>query len=271
MVPRTYRFTSAPPMEGFDEKNARRKSTKTVSPKPVQTLTLRPATPARTTTEPAQRETKPVAVPTPERTRSAEARNMPTLSNSAPNGSRENTKAHDPHALPPAVAALLAMTEIPRPRRNQFRRRSAHPRSISIDELVSEWKNDDSLKTSYGSSPALSILLEDIDGSEEPCPTPEDGVIEESFLHTRTTSAESMPSLEADDRSIVSNGSPSTPESLRSRKSISNLKKEKQPRSLPAAEECASSHPLIPPLPEEEDADIALMLSSQTKARAPAR
>ena len=90
---------------------------------------------------------------------------------------------------------------------------------------------------------------------------------EESLLHTRTTSAESVPSLDADNRSIISNSSPSTPESLRSRKSILNLKREKSSRSLPVAEDCASQHPLVPPLPEDEDPDDGLILSPPNASR----
>ena len=265
MVPRAYRHRMVPPMD-FDEKNGRKLVRKNVSPKPERTQALRPTTPARTTTEPVRLPTQPVAVPLPERTRSAEARSMPTLNNRVPNDIRNRREAHDASALPPAVAALLAVTQIPRPTRHQLRRRSVNPRRISIDELVNEWKSEDFLNASYSSSPALSILLEDVDGREEPCPTPVESVKEESCLHTRSTSAESMPSLEADDKSIRSNGSPSTPGSLRSRKSISNLRKEKS-RSLPTTEECATSHPLVPGPPDDDDPDDGLILSPSNNSR----
>ena len=241
---------------------------KSVLPNPDRIQALRPTAPARTTTEPPRSVTQPVNVPTPERTLSAETESMPTLHNRVSNGYRRKETAHDPNALPPAVAAILAVTEIPRPKRNQFRRRSANPRRISIDELVNEWTNDESLNASYSSSPALSVLLEDVNGREEPYATPQESVQEESFLHTRSTSAESVPSLEADDRSILSSESLSTPESLRSRKSISNLKKEKA-RSLPVAEECASRHPLVPPLPGDEDPDEGLIISPPNTSRTP--
>lgn len=210
--------------------------------------------------------TQPVSVPTPERKHSAEPRTMPAVNRVAIAGRRKPSN-HDPNALPPAVAALLAVTEIPRPKRNQFqRRRSAHPRPISLDELVNEWKNDESLITSYGSSPALSILLEDPEGREEPCPTPAESLPDEGFVYMRSVSAESVPSLEADDRSILSTESLPTPESLRSRKSSQNLKEKS--KSLPTSEECASDHPLVPSQEDPDDAIIRTMLNS-AKSKTP--
>ena len=260
MVPRSFRYASAPPVEHFDEKNVRKVVRKSASPRPERRQGLKPKTSAQTTTEPVRVPSPSLAVPTPERPRIQAAHSMPTNS-SRPSLDHKNLAPHNPHALPPAVAALLAVTEIPRPKRNQFRRRTANPRRMSIDELVNEWKNDDLVSKSLSSSPSLNILLEDTDGREEPYPTPEESMKEGSLLYTRSTSAESVPSLEADDQSILSSDSLSAPESLRSRRSNSNLKKEK-PRSVPMTEECASNHPLVPSSHEEhDDPDDTLILS----------
>ncbi|KAM3422997.1 hypothetical protein BST61_g473 [Cercospora zeina] len=76
---------------------------------------------------------------------------------------RRKPSAHDPNALPPAVAALLAVTAIPPRRPNRYRSHPATRRRISIEELISEWRNDESLRQAYGSpsSAALGVLLED--------------------------------------------------------------------------------------------------------------
>ena len=265
MVPRSFSYTAAPPIQSLDEKNVRTNPRKSMSPKTRVTSAPRPPSPARTITEPARMPTQPVSVPKSERNVAADAKSMPPVNRSASTIGKKPSN-HDPNALPPAVAALLAVTEIPRPKRNQFRRRSANPRRISLDELVHEWKNDESLKSTYGSSPALSILLEDPDGGEAPFPATAESVPDEGFLYTRSVSAESVPSLEADDRSIRSNESLSTPESLRSRKSITNLKKQAS-RSLPTAEECASDHPLADNPEQDEDPDDGLILSPANLSR----
>lgn len=164
--------------------------------------------------------------------------------------------AHDPNALPPAIAALLAVTAIPPRRPNRYRSKRGADRRISIEELVSEWKSDESLKHNYGSSAALSVLLEDAEYMLSKGCTGE-----MNYLTARSASAESMPSLTSDDHSVLSD-SESTPGSLRSRRSFSNLKKEKS-RSLPAVENCALDHPLAFQPEAEED---GLLLPIQKKA-----
>lgn len=154
--------------------------------------------------------------------------------------------------MPPAVAALLAVTAIPPPKTNQFRRRKSSQRQISIDELVQEWRSDDTLRTSYGSNTSLDLLLGSADeyGPEMSS--------SEGLVGSRSTSSESIPSLEADDRSVLSFTDPSTPESVRSRKpsSINSSGRRGKARLSPASEDCASDHPLIlltPTLELEDD------------------
>ncbi len=199
--------------------------------------------------------TPPVDVPRPERASSTDTVKMPAVRKTKPKGSTGRSVPHDSSALPPAVAALLAVTQIPRPKPNQFRRRPAvSNRRVSIDELVSEWKSEESLGASYSTSPALSMLLEDQEAEETAGLENEDA--EEDYLNTRSTSLESLPSLEDDDKSVISNSSLPTPKSLRSRRSISNLKRDNS-RSLTASVECVSNHPLVPRLEtRDEDLDI---------------
>ena len=268
LVPRSYKYSSSPPKEMYvDEKSGgRRAGRKSASTKPVNTFNDRPSSPVRTSTEPLKPMTKPVAVPQqPERTHSATAQTMPVRSRNIPSQtSRRSAGTHDPNALPPAVAALLAMTTIPPPRPNQFRRKSRDQRRMSIDELVSDWKSDDALKASYSSSPALSILLEDASDGEDTVAGSHDSTAGAGFLHSRSPSSESVPSLEADDRSVISMSNPRTPESLRSRKSSGNLK---QARGRPAVtrEESTLDHPLVP-RPESEDDDLLLSASNSRSA-----
>lgn len=171
---------------------------------------------------------------------------------------RRKSPAHDPNALPPAVAALLAVTAIPPRKPNRYRKRPGSDRRISIEELIKNWKSDSSLKSSSYGSPVLNILLEDTDCEDE---DGKDGGPDPAFLNARSASSESMPSLEADDRSVLSVGSPSTPGSLRSRKSYQNLKTKS--RSLPTAEDCAFDHPLVPRSDPDED-DFLLPTQKQS-------
>lgn len=185
---------------------------------------------------------------------------MPSRSRNVPSrGKRKPPAAHDPTAMPPAVAALLSMTTIPPPKPNQFKRRPRAERRVSIDELVNEWKSDDTWKaSSYSSSPALSVLLEDASDGEGHSVSIDESGTEDGLMHARSTSSDSVPSLEADDRSVFSLGSPSTPESLRSRKSSSNLKRDRM-RLRAFTEDASADHPLeAVPLPGDED---SLLLS----------
>lgn len=171
--------------------------------------------------------------------------------------------AHDPQSLPPSVAALLAVTQIPRPKAHPSRRRKSNHREISIDELVQEWKNDVSLSPSYGSSPAMSMLLEERDETDlQSKSLPEEHA--KDYWQSRSTSAESVPMLENDDHSILSLPSPPTPEfSLASRRSSAVFKKEK-PRSLPTTEDCGLDHPLVPTLSNDEPDESFIISSSET-------
>ncbi|CAK3812735.1 Hypothetical predicted protein [Lecanosticta acicola] len=191
---------------------------------------------------------------------------MPSYKSATYHCGRRKPSAHDPNALPPAVAVLLAVTAIPPRRRNRYRGKSGPERRISIEELVRDWKTDHSLKSSYGSSPALNVLLEDTDEYLfEDAPRKDSGLSQPCYLNARSASSESMPSLESDDRSILSVGSPSTPESLRSRRSYQNLKRDKA-RSLPASEDCALDHPLVPRAESDDADDFLLPVQKQTPA-----
>lgn len=168
---------------------------------------------------------------------------------------RNMPEQHRPEALSPSVAALLAMTTIPR-RPRQSRARLSDKRQISIDELINEWKSDDRLGKSYDSSP-LSILLDQADDCEESASPSYQSSQYSRPPYERSTSSDSIPSLEADESSLLSFGSPATPDSIRSRKFSTNSRKE-SPRSQPIRESCIEDHPLkAAPEVEEDDFQFA--------------
>lgn len=270
MVPRSFKYGAvpSPASKGFDEKEGRRKSSYNsiissrvpavprsqtpVSPKSPSIE--RPSTQTRAVTDPMRPVSKPVDVPTRRK-----------IASPATPSTRKSSVAtlHRGDALPPSVAALLAITTIPPPRPHQVRRRrTTGTAQVSIDELVRQWKNDDSLQPGLASSPTMSLLLEsDEDEGEEALA--EEGA-ESRTPRTRSTSSESVPSLDADEQSLLSVRSPSTPASLRSRRSMSNLKREKV-KSSSLVEDCLDDHPLSPAQEAHESWDFGPSLT-QTRS-----
>ncbi|KAK5119065.1 hypothetical protein LTR62_000276 [Meristemomyces frigidus] len=162
------------------------------------------------------------------------------------------------------------MTTIPPRRPTQYRRKSREQQRVSIDELVNEWKNEDRLKASYSSSPALSVLLESAAFGEEQLAVSQDSCVGARCMSTRSASSESMPSLEGDERSVLSLSSPRTPESLRSRKSLTNLRRGKPRPSFSREETVDDCHPLAPtPLLSDSDADDVVMATPRRRPSAP--
>ncbi|KXL41541.1 hypothetical protein M433DRAFT_136856 [Acidomyces richmondensis BFW] len=237
--------------------------------------------------------TRPMPVPTPGYNSAPAARRpchqVPARKRGGGGGG--TTAAHDPTALPPAVAALLAITTIPPPRRNQFRRHRTPQQTphMSIDDLVASWKSDEFASH----SPELSLLLG------------EDDAVEREDLgdlgSLRTSSSESVPSLDPDEDDPGGRGSssgvggggascegPSTPPSLRSCKSTGNLRRgggggsssssistggggRVKERWVPKREDVGSLHPLAEP-PAEESSEPAAVFVVPTKKKAlPAR
>lgn len=198
---------------------------------------------------------RPVDVPSPEKARFSGAKTMGHSKGRTSSAGRKKDQMpaqHRADALSPSVAALLAMTTIPR-RQKQTQRRSSSRRQVSIDELVNEWKSDDSLVKSYESSP-LSILLESADEHEEPRSSSLQSELYHRSSYERSESSDSVPSLEGDASSMFSMGSPATPTSMRSRKS--SMVRKESPRT-PCIRESVEDHPLIPlPHGEEDELDF---------------
>lgn len=248
LVPRSFKYSSSPLRESSGQRKSTTKSQNIPAspprldqprlctlPSPQAPWTLTSAMPA--TPQPS----KPVEIPV-RRSHGDYVSQRTTRSRS--NGSRKSRdteKKHRPDALPPAVAALLAVTAIPPPR-SQPRPRKNPVRDISIDELVQEWRKDTSAKSSYSCTP-LDMLL----GS-----TDEDDY--ETMYSSRSTSCDSIPSLDADDGSMLSVSNPATPDSVRSRKlSTASYRKEKS-FLTPESKACGYDHPLgLPSIDFDED------------------
>ncbi|CAO2655340.1 Nn.00g104040.m01.CDS01 [Neocucurbitaria sp. VM-36] len=196
---------------------------------------------------------KPVVIPPRMPLRSATS--AQTVRSRGHNGGRptRTPKSHDPHAIPPAVAALLAVTAIPKmPARR--RKQSTMDRTMSMDELIQEWKQDDSeVPPSVVGSP-LDLLLGRVDESEDDYGSLVSMEQEkESFVTSRSISSESIntipPSLDFDDPSFSSHwDNLSTPDSL-SRKSLTERKEKVV--SSPPKEDCILDHPLLHFGPDE--------------------
>lgn len=209
--------------------------------------------------------TEPVSIPSPkvphvaqsERTRSGSHCTIMSAERSASVNiaRRKQPSAYGPPTgLPPAVATLLAVTAIPPRRPNRYRTKPGSHRRISIEELINDWKSDDTFKQSVGSpgSVALNTLLEDDDdlGPESHDAT------EPAYLNARSASSDSMPSLDSDSQSVLSIGSASTPGSLRSRQSFTTLRKDKSRSLLAASRDCAFDHPLITRVDNEDHDEL---------------
>jgi len=171
---------------------------------------------------------------------------------------RKLSEKHDPNSLPPAVAALLAVTSIPPPSRIN-RRRPSQQRRISIDELIQEWRQEDGLSTSEGYKSPLDVLLEPADETDNEDDRLLAGMDDEkdpALLSSRSVSSDSIasttpslaPSLDGAHSTVSNFSAPQTP-SYRTRKP-SAIRLEKVVSS-PPAENCLDSHPLQTPTSNE--------------------
>lgn len=270
LVPRSFKYSSPPatPTPTNHIKPTLRNTSRDKLPATpdAKQRSPRAATESRSQTPPPptpddmmRKPSRPVDVPSPEKARFSGSKTMGHSKGKALGAGKKKDQMPSQHradALSPSVAALLAMTTIPR-RSRQTQRRSSSKRQVSIDELVNEWKSDDSLVKSYESSP-LSILLESADEQEEARSSSLQSELYHRSSYERSESSDSVPSLGEDANSMFSMGSPATPTSMRSRKSSMVTRKE-SPRT-PCIRESCVDHPLIP-LPHGEDNELEFTTS----------
>ena len=253
MVPRSYRYLQRPssPDRQTEKMGLRtskppsvptRTSSVPTEEKPAQT----PKPPPRMVSDPVPIHSKPVVIPPRTPTRSSIS--TQTVRARGQNGGRRPRvpEDHRQNGIPPAVAALLAVTSIPPP--SNRRRRGLAERQISIDELIEEWRQEDLEGGRSNMHSPLDILLE----RPEDCDGDDAGSIastneqERDFMASRSVSSESLPSMpstETDERSVASSwSSPSTPSSM-GRKAAPE-RREKLVQS-PPKEDCILDHPLL--------------------------
>jgi len=171
---------------------------------------------------------------------------------------------HYPDALPPSVAALLAITSIPLQKNNASKSRSGAGQRLTVDNILQHTGvTEKELSVSLAKSP-LDFLLSPPEEDDDTVGS-ENG--RESLLSTRTMSSESMPSL--DDESI-NEASPSlsslvTPHS----RSISRGRKPLPSRRLqplsPPGEPVSEDHPLSMSEIDVDQLDFKVFQKSQAK------
>lgn len=152
---------------------------------------------------------------------------------------REARPRHCPDSISPSVAALLAITDIPRP----SRRRRRDERPLAVNELVNDYHlSEKDISLSLGRGP-LDLLLS----------PPEDLVVDEGYSITesnigsflaRTASADSVPSLDGASMTTDNGVSVDTPRSLGCsvRRRQSPMRKSLEPIRSPP--DTAEEHPL---------------------------
>lgn len=249
LMPRAFKNGAvSPPSLSFDDKDRPRSYRPTLSSSHIS---------ASTPTQPISRTSSSMVKGSSAQKRNAAALvTAPTKPVEIPDRKRSPTSSPKPKArqtptvstrcaesVPPSIAALLAITTIPPHRPGRVsRRRTTGTAHVTIDELVESWKADDTLRSSLASSPSMSILLEEANSLPDP-PISRRGC-ESGFRRPRSASTDSVPSLDGDRSSVLSLRSPSTPGSLRSRRSINNLRHERQ-KSTSLTEDCLLDHPLL--------------------------
>ncbi|CAD0106263.1 unnamed protein product [Aureobasidium uvarum] len=247
LVPRSFKYSSSPPSDSQKQRrSSTTKSTKSFTLPPAST----PAPPPRSDAAslcshppphapwiltPAMPSTlqpsRPVEIPSRRSPRELKHVRTSRASSKSSRTSRNSETRHRPDALPPAVAALLAVTAIPPPK-SQIRRKQSPLRDMSIDELIQEWRKDSSTKSSY-SCASLDMLLGSADEDDY-----------EHMYSSRSTSCDSIPSLDGDEGSVLSVSNPATPDSIRSRKSSMGSYRKEKTLYTPEIEDCSVDHPL---------------------------
>ncbi|KAG9679399.1 hypothetical protein KCU99_g1317, partial [Aureobasidium melanogenum] len=245
LVPRSFKYSSSPDSQKqrpFSTLKSKKSfvtpPTSTSSPPPRSDASnySRPPPHAPWILTPAMPSTlqpsRPVEIPSPRRSsRDLKHVRSSRASSKSSRTSRNSETKHRPDALPPAVAALLAVTAIPPPK-SHTRRKKSPIRDMSIDELIQEWRKDSSTKSSY-SSASLDMLLGSADEDDY-----------EHMYSSRSTSCDSIPSLDGDEGSVMSISNPATPDSIRSRKSSMGSYRKEKTLYTPEIQDCSVDHPL---------------------------
>ena len=214
---------------------------------------------------------RPVMIPAQPPQRSTQsATPTPRQGNALPTTLRSRDRTPSDEKMTYTVAAMLAVTAIPPPRAHQRSRRKDSQRRMSIDDLIQEWRDEAQSRPIVGSHKSMDVLLETTEQpGDESIMSEEDALSRPDSIGSRSTSSDSIPSLEMDARSMLSVSNPPTPEATRSgRPSVLGAKRAK-PLSLPTSVELDCDHPLK----QSPDSDDTLtdIYVFPTKTNLPAR
>ncbi|KAJ5152347.1 hypothetical protein N7492_010642 [Penicillium capsulatum] len=236
MVPRAFLFTSVPPQRAMQPYTMKEQDIMPTLKRPGLHSSSELGTYGSTNTT-------PVVIPPKRGSRTPVRREARPRAQSKTCGSSRRSSSSSSHdrPIPAAVASMLDATAIPVPRRTWSTRR---PRKAPRGNPVGDFSRlmqqgikskDESMSNGTGNSP-LDILLsppeyldKDSSGNESEMETP---------FSVRSTSSESMPSLEPDAGSPSSSPFPPTPGSQKS-------PSERRQLRFSHTEDCAFDHPLL--------------------------
>ncbi|CCF34755.1 hypothetical protein CH063_06681 [Colletotrichum higginsianum] len=243
-IPTTSTTTSATMAK---RKDARRETTK-----------LAPSSPPRTTTSVTTRPTTPTTpVQIPSKARSNPSHGSHRHAQRKPLRPRD---VHSPDAVPPAMLALLAVTDIPRPRRT-LRQRFSRDQHMTLEAVIERQQVcEKELSLTFGSKSPMDLLLSPPDDLTDDDMSISDSGLG-SVLSTRTVSVESVPSLgdsfSTDTLSSVESPYGFSPRRKRSRQPRRSLEPVSSPPGQP------EDHPLSRDRVNVDDLDFRVFDESQ--------
>ncbi|KAK4456801.1 hypothetical protein QBC42DRAFT_51741 [Cladorrhinum samala] len=161
---------------------------------------------------------------------------------------------HSPDAIPPSVAALLAITSIPPPKQARNVRQTKMEKRMTVESIIEraqESEKEFSLTLSKSPLDLLLMAPEDLEADDSSLCESTMG----SVLSTRTDSLESMPSLcNSYATDVLSSlGTPPTPQR---RRSVRPTRRSLTPVSSPPGSENPDDHPLSEPVANVDELDF---------------
>src|SRR5579871_6755336 len=258
MVPRSYMFSASVRSQSTERRGSKSSQVDSVRPRSTPP-SIQISEPYDNCSAMPRKTSEPVSIPMHRSIRHGIASTALHTGRHTVGRSRRPVEVHDANSLPPAVAALLAVTAIPPPKRRQARNQSTIRRGkISIDELVQELRAEADQPSSLSNRSPLEILLEPADetGNGEESddilvldPDNEKDGCSTSPRSISSISLESIPSLDAANSTLETVGDACTP-SPSPRKSPCE-RKEKTVCSPPKEAISLDEDPLRPTSPTE--------------------
>lgn len=167
---------------------------------------------------------------------------------------------HSPESMPPSVAALLAVTAIPHPRRiTRQRSVKAHEKRMTVESILQGQTSEKELSLNFIKGP-LDVLLSPPEDLEDDDLSIGDSTIASPLSTSRTVSCESVPSL-TDSFSTEGMLSPGeTPYSAPRGRRVRPTRKSLTPVSSPPGQH--EDHPLYQSDADGEDLDFTVFDAS---------